>query len=200
MARLPIRPVKLPKDLAGQSNGALSPTLLRPVDGGKLHHLAAAAWKAMVRAAKSDGITLKPTSAADTFRPLEVQERGFLNRYDNTKRMSKPRTYRGKLYWLKPGNAPMAVPGTSNHGWGLAVDVANIDQAKVEWLLKNAASYGFSWELQNEPWHLRYVAGDKFPEAAVGSVAPQKKTVAAPAKKAPAKKTAKKAVKKAVKK
>jgi LAS superfamily LD-carboxypeptidase LdcB len=35
----------------------------------------------------------------------------------------------------------------------------------LDWLLKNAHLYGFSWEVQSEPWHLRYVAGDDVPEA-----------------------------------
>jgi LAS superfamily LD-carboxypeptidase LdcB len=32
-------------------------------------------------------------------------------------------------------------------------------------MLKNADDFGFSWEVQSEPWHLRYVAGDKVPAA-----------------------------------
>jgi hypothetical protein len=32
-------------------------------------------------------------------------------------------------------------------------------------MLKNAQRFGFSWELQSEPWHLRFVAGDVTPEA-----------------------------------
>jgi LAS superfamily LD-carboxypeptidase LdcB len=64
-----------------------------------------------------------------------------------------------------------AAPGTSNHGWGLAVDFAeeldgdtqpeSVSAKFVKWLIRNAATYGFSAEVQSEPWHWRYVAGDK---------------------------------------
>jgi hypothetical protein len=33
----------------------------------------------------------------------------------------------------------------------------------LEWLLANADWFGFSWELQSEPWHLRYYVGDRVP-------------------------------------
>jgi len=32
-------------------------------------------------------------------------------------------------------------------------------------MLANVEQYGFSWELQAEPWHIRYVAGDDLPVA-----------------------------------
>lgn len=165
MKRLPIKPVNMPRDLKKQANGNLDAKLLKDITGGKMHHLAAQAFSAMEAAAKKDKITLRPTSVADAYRPLSVQERAFLARYDNKVRATRPRLWKGKRWYLKPGNAPVAVPGTSNHGWGLAVDIASIDQKKVEWLLKNAKTFGFSWELQNEPWHLRYVAGDSVPAA-----------------------------------
>jgi LAS superfamily LD-carboxypeptidase LdcB len=77
----------------------------------------------------------------------------------------KPRIYQGKLWYLKKGMAPMAVPGTSNHNWGIAIDIANASGKRLDWLLANADKFGFSWELQSEPWHLRYVCGDAVPEA-----------------------------------
>jgi LAS superfamily LD-carboxypeptidase LdcB len=59
----------------------------------------------------------------------------------------------------------MAVPGTSNHNLGIAIDIKDSSGARLEWLAKNATSFGFSWEvLPSEPWHLRYVAGDDVPE------------------------------------
>ena len=185
MRKLPIAPVALPRDLKTQANGKLDANILKPITGSKMHHLAAQAFSAMEAAAAKDKIVLKPTSSVDAYRPLAVQEKTFLARYDNTVRNSIPRSYNGKRWWLKPGFAPAAVPGTSNHGWGLAIDVADVNQLKVEWLLKNAATFGFSWELQNEPWHLRYVAGDDIPAAVAAWIEAQK-----PAKKAAAKKTA----------
>ena len=35
----------------------------------------------------------------------------------------------------------------------------------LAWLIDNAHRFGWSWERQDEPWHLRYVAGDSIPPA-----------------------------------
>jgi peptidoglycan hydrolase-like protein with peptidoglycan-binding domain len=35
----------------------------------------------------------------------------------------------------------------------------------VNWLIGNAHRFGISAELQSEPWHWRYVAGDRIPQA-----------------------------------
>ena len=66
----------------------------------------------------------------------------------------------------------MALPGTSEHELGLAVDI-NADnvnstgQEVYDWLLQNAWRYGFIQRypadktditgISNEPWHYRYV-------------------------------------------
>ena len=68
----------------------------------------------------------------------------------------------------KPGLA--ARPGTSEHGWGLAVDFGGGVEAADEhyrWLLENAPAYGWdnpAWARKGassryEPWHFEYVAG-----------------------------------------
>jgi cell wall-associated NlpC family hydrolase len=65
----------------------------------------------------------------------------------------------------KPGLA--AVPGTSNHGWGLAVDLCGgIDSfgtPQYSWMAANAGRYGFvhpAWAEQGsdreEPWHWEF--------------------------------------------
>ncbi|MFN3866309.1 MAG: D-alanyl-D-alanine carboxypeptidase family protein [Demequina sp.] len=63
---------------------------------------------------------------------------------------------------LKPATA--ARPGTSNHGWGMAVD---LDQPSARWLSANGAEYGWVnpvWArpggVKPEWWHLEYVATD----------------------------------------
>jgi LAS superfamily LD-carboxypeptidase LdcB len=85
------------------------------------------------------------------------------------------RTYNDQVivrrYWVnkgKPGNA--AYPGRSNHGFGRAVDFANVNLSKLtpsmvqyKWLKKNAGTYGFTriykpgksetWEA----WHWEYL-------------------------------------------
>ncbi len=169
MSKFPVRPVKLPADLKGVTPGKLPDNLLRGIEGkGRLHHLAADAYEAMDEAANADGIDLSPTSQADTYRSLETQEYGFFQRHTDkpTPKMmkQKPRVYKGKLWYLKKGMAPMAVPGTSNHNLGIAIDIANASGKRLEWLLANEHKYGFSHELQSEPWHIRYVDGDDVPQ------------------------------------
>lgn len=78
------------------------------------------------------------------------------------------------LHAQKPGLAAPA--GTSNHGWGLAVDVCDgIEKgygSRYQWLRDHAADYGYAnpdWALRGgtgpyEPWHWEFVDG----EASVG--------------------------------
>lgn len=165
----PVRKVVLPSDLKGAKNGKLSNKVLVAVGSGHLHHRAAAAWVAMVAAAKKDGIVLKPTSKHDLYRSYEIQHRTFLARYQLQNNGSKvTRVWEGKTWYLKKGYAPSAVPGTSNHGWGLAVDVAGASGPTLAWLKKNALKFGFSWEVRTGPnaeaWHIRYFLGDETPK------------------------------------
>lgn len=167
---LPIIPIRRCACLVGVENGRLPQRLLQKVErGGRLHQCAANAYGAMDAAANAEGIDLAPTSPADTYRSFDVQEYGFFQRYTDKPtammmRRQRPRIYQGKHWYLKPKMAPMAVPGTSNHGLGLAVDIANASGKRLAWLEANAVSFGFSWEVvPEEPWHLRYVAGDKVP-------------------------------------
>lgn len=62
-----------------------------------------------------------------------------------------------------------AVPGTSNHGWGLAVDLCSVETsgAQWQWLNENGAVYGWAnpdWAKRggsgpHEPWHWEYTKG-----------------------------------------
>jgi hypothetical protein len=68
------------------------------------------------------------------------------------------RTYAGQVYWKdywtsrgQPGNA--ATPGTSNHGWGQAVDF-NLASAGG-WLAANASRFGYTHS-SSEDWHYDY--------------------------------------------
>jgi cell wall-associated NlpC family hydrolase len=71
-----------------------------------------------------------------------------------------------RLYAVKPALA--AVPGRSNHGWGLAVDLCggaqSFDSPEYFWLTANAPSFGWSnpqWARRGgsreEPWHWEFV-------------------------------------------
>ncbi len=73
-----------------------------------------------------------------------------------------------RLAYLKPGLA--ASPGTSNHGWGLAIDLCtseNRSQSVMAWLADNGPVYGWdnpAWARPGgsgayEPWHWEYVPG-----------------------------------------
>jgi LAS superfamily LD-carboxypeptidase LdcB len=170
MSKYPVVPVKLCSCLKGVKPGELPAKLLRGIEGkGKLHHCAADAYEAMDAAANAAGIDLSPTSQADTYRSLETQEYGFYQRYTDTPKPAlmkqKPRIYKGKAWYLKKGMAPMAVPGTSNHNLGIAIDIKDASGARLAWLLENAHKFGFSWELDSEPWHLRFVVGSDTPDA-----------------------------------
>jgi hypothetical protein len=82
---------------------------------------------------------------------------------------SSYRTYQRQveLYASMPAGYA-AVPGTSNHGWGLAVDLCGGIQVdgspEHNWLLDHAAAYSWfhpSWALPggpgpHEPWHWEY--------------------------------------------
>jgi hypothetical protein len=100
----------------------------------------------------------------------EDPDHEFMSRFvdaPNPNTTDTTRTYLGKKWYMKKGVAPMASPGTSNHGWGLAVDIWSANGTRLDWMLQNIAKFGWSWEVQSEPWHIRYVAGDKLPDAVV---------------------------------
>jgi LAS superfamily LD-carboxypeptidase LdcB len=177
----PVLPVILPKDLEGQPNGKLPDSLLRPVQSfpkGRMHHIAATAYNALVLHAYFNGVELKPTSAGDCYRTYDSQKSMFDRRYQTSPSGRSPeitRKFEGNTYYLKKGVAPSASPGTSNHGLGLAVDISNASGDRLKWMIGDGfmncpvLRYGFSWEVksgaQAESWHIRYVCGDKLPDA-----------------------------------
>ena len=107
---------------------------------------AAAAMRSMLNAAKADGINL---SIGNTYRDYE-QQAGL---------------YQAHLNGSHP--APVAAPGSSNHGWGLAADLASVGDAQFQWLLNHAQEFGFTnpWiegkgdRDSVEPWHWEYQGG-----------------------------------------
>jgi D-alanyl-D-alanine dipeptidase len=185
----PVRDVVRPAVLAGYANGRLPDSILVSVAGQaggptvRLVAPAAAAWQTLCAAAKAAGHILKASGVADSYRPYSVQVSTFQARYTTTKIAGRPtRSWQGKTWWQRPGTAVAAVPGTSNHGWGLAVDVGveldadpaaePLPAATLNWLLAHALSYGFSWETQSEPWHIRFFAGDHPPTVPQGGNMP----------------------------
>lgn len=127
-----------PADLVQYGNGQIPPGALELIGVG--HHRlwgpAATAYKALVAAAESDGIDIGIT---DSYRTYEVQVDLVLR----------------KGLYSEGGLA--ARPGTSRHGWGLAVDLVLDDEA-LAWMRANAADYGWVETTPREPWHWEFTA------------------------------------------
>ncbi|HEX5062621.1 MAG TPA: M15 family metallopeptidase [Kofleriaceae bacterium] len=60
--------------------------------------------------------------------------------------------------WRKGVGNKAARPGRSNHQSGRALDIAGVGApGALAWLEANAASFGFTRTVKNEPWHWEYV-------------------------------------------
>ncbi|NGQ94954.1 M15 family metallopeptidase [Brevibacillus sp. SYP-B805] len=163
----------LPKDYRPQDLIYPAVPFLDPKKNEKhlMRKEAAQALEKLFAAAKKDGITLMGVSA---FRSYTTQEVLF-NYYVKQDGEEKARTY-------------SAVPGTSEHQTGLAIDVSGTDRKcaaadcfagtkEAKWLEQHAAEYGFIIRYplgkeaitgyQYEPWHIRYV-GKKIAEEIMG--------------------------------
>lgn len=177
----PVRTVVVPSVLNGQSNGKLPASILVATPGQSggptvlLVEPAARAWRALCAAAKQAGHTLKISGPSSAYRTYAVQETLFRQRFTTSPVSQTKRLWLGQTWYLRPGYALAAVPGTSNHGRGLAVDTGveldgdsgteSIDAPTLNWLLANEERFGFSHEVQSEPWHIRYFTGDRIPQA-----------------------------------
>lgn len=122
------------------SNGKLSKSELAPIPGGELRKDAAAAWNAPGGPADAG---LRPTGSRSSYRTYGEQQDLY------------------KLYQEGRG-ALAAVPGTSNHGWGIAVDLA--EPWMRDWMDAHGAKYGWrKTEAFSEWWHENFVGGVSFP-------------------------------------
>jgi len=137
---------------AGFRNGRIPPEKLTPLaqaPGHRLYKDAAEAFDRMALQFKADtGQTLKIT---DSYRKIEVsidliKRKGW---YDK----NPPDSTEGRTQNMGLGGTP----GTSNHGWGLGIDVTNCgyDSVAFKWLSQNAAKYGFK-TIPKESWHWEY--------------------------------------------
>lgn len=119
-------------------NGVFTEANTDPIPGGRLWPEAALTWNAMRAEFAADG------GDPDTFKP------GGPN--------SSARTIAAQREFWANQPPPAAQPGTSNHGWGIAVDCpAASAQA---WLLRRGHEFGWSHDegaRVGEPWHFRYV-------------------------------------------
>src|SRR3990172_1845982 len=116
-------------------NARIESSMLEKVGGTNflMEPHAASALTAMMNAAAAEGVSL---DIGNTYRDYATQAAAYAQ------------------YQAGEKDAPVAAPGTSNHGWGLAVDFANMgaDSPGFQWLMKNGARYGFT-NLEGEPWH-----------------------------------------------
>lgn len=171
---LPVVSISMPSMLVGQQNGIVDPSLLSPIQGGRLLHPAARAWNAMVHTALIDGVVLEPSAEDNTYRGYGIQWNYFSERNDHTPRNTKKSYYLGLEWWQIPGKTTAAVPGTSNHSWGLAVDVDDVERGgRFSWLCNNGPRFGFSLEagIENtEHWHWHYFAGDAIPPGLIPNI------------------------------
>ena len=98
----------------------------------------------------------------DSYRPYAVQERIFRERYRVLWSGSGPygdvRYWQG-VRWVRVTGASAAVPGTSNHGWGKAVDCSGLggfSGTRFKQLAAIAPAYGFTnteGRSVGEAWH-----------------------------------------------
>jgi len=156
-----------PSLLKGQTNGQLTSTSLEPcgIRSFVLEREAARSMRALIKKARRDGI---PLSATGTYRSYQAQVNLFLRRYNNVPRETRHEFWRGKNWWLKPKVAGAAVPGTSNHGWGLAVDFSErrlgverpLSARTLSWLTKNGPAFGWWNTVKSENWHWCWCLGD----------------------------------------
>ena len=132
--------ITLPTTLLGMKNGRLPAVALEAIGQGehRLERTAAVAFRRMETAAAHDGVTL---TVSDSYRSLTEQQQ----------------TAASVGLYREGGLA--AVPGTSNHGWGLSIDI-DLDPRAQRWLRANADRFGFAEDVVREPWHYTYRPAD----------------------------------------
>ncbi|SHF52119.1 UDP-N-acetylmuramyl pentapeptide synthase [Lampropedia hyalina DSM 16112] len=154
--------IKIPACLKGQQNGKVDARLLEEIRGGFLLAPAAKKWNEMRHSAFLDGVVLMPVNADSTYRNLTQQEKIFLACHDPCEPSNAAIQWNDRHWSLKKNLALAAIPGTSNHGWGLSIDVRlTFYGREKDWLLDHAPIFGFCWEYESEPWHITYFPGDK---------------------------------------
>jgi D-alanyl-D-alanine carboxypeptidase len=135
------------------SNGRLPASVLSPINGGRLSKSAARAWNAGPGRAGC-----RPLGPNSSYRTYERQ------------------VYYWELYQSGRGNLA-ARPGTSNHGWGNAVDLAQ--PSMRTWIDNNGARYGWrKVEAASEWWHVNYVGGYKPPPDPLRHLGPKQRAAA----------------------
>ncbi|PFG35564.1 D-alanyl-D-alanine carboxypeptidase-like protein [Flavimobilis soli] len=123
----------VPAELAKYGNGKVPAEALTQISGSN-HRLwapAAGAFEQLRAAAAKDGVDIGIT---DSYRSFDAQ-------VDVAKRKG-----------LYKNGGLAAVPGTSPHGWGVALDL-KLDAKAQAWMRANAGDFGYVEDTPREPWH-----------------------------------------------
>lgn len=146
------------------ANGNLPDNVLKVVEPTtkesgeqKLNNVAANDWEKMKEAASDAGITL-------------TIDKGY-RRLGKKGENCSEKDFTQWCAWEthQSGGNTAAYPGTSNHGWGSAIDFAinndpelngkdykqrkEIKKTKLDWLKNNASKFGFEATVAGEEWH-----------------------------------------------
>lgn len=188
---LPVGRFVKPTELLNVPNGSVPPELLTPCGVGNftMYHLASRGLKCLLHFAALEGFFPTATGVGRTLHEQELLFDGTSENFwspgnnygryiPNTKwtnyvgaghTFATPvdqRIWKGITWKRRSSTSSAAVPGTSNHGFWLAIDFAtNMPRFLefVDWLITNAVRFGFSAELQSENWHWRWYVGDSIP-------------------------------------
>jgi|SRR3954454_16861813 hypothetical protein len=121
------------------ANGRLTNRELGSIPGGRLEKATAASWlRLRAHIGNKHGVWICPTSTRTAYRTYGEQQ------------------YFWNLYTSGRGNLA-ARPGSSNHGWGLAVDVATTTMARL--INQHGAPFGWQKRWSDAPsewWHFKY--------------------------------------------
>lgn len=159
----PIHPDNRPSAIVGATNGRLASSQLSQVSPPCLtYYRAAPSIVSLLAAARRDGIRLIP---AECYRDYDGQ-------------------VKVRADWCARSACHMAaVPGTSNHGWGKAVDFSDengtltFESAAYQWLKAHAGWFGWNHPgvmepggSVPEPWHWEWVGdgGRMYPGISFG--------------------------------
>jgi hypothetical protein len=163
---LPVLPRIKPADLSGVANGRLPGHLLVTIDmagrPARCHPQMARALRALLHDCRqATGVEL---TNVGHYRSFDAQVALLKARY--VRASSGTRFWDGS-WWRKVTGATVATPGTSDHGWGLAIDAAVRDprsgqaagvyrSAAWNWIRQHLTRYGLCWAWADEgaePWH-----------------------------------------------
>lgn len=144
IARARVSPITINGRLLGvERNGVFTDANTHPISGGRLWPEAAATWNlmhAVYVAAGGHPTEFEPGGAASSARSVAQQVS-----------LAQQWAARGQPWKAAP-------PGTSNHGWAIAVDCP---AARAQaWLMTHCGEYGWSHDegaRVGEPWHFRYI-------------------------------------------